>query len=160
MKFALATLLFVTIMQAQDPAYQPDDHMDMFLLVFGLAAAFITLAITTLGALIFLAIVGLIVLLIFAGIVSASVFAGFLSRSWSSGLKAFVYLVCAALGVAFGIPFAWVTGEIFHLAFSGLAVLFLGGVSGIVGGIVLAWMIIFGFRKLGRYLGKTPGVVK
>lgn len=163
MKFSLAIvslLLVVTsvLAQATDNSYQPDDHMDMFLMVFGLSAAFIMMAITALGAAIFLAIIGVIVLLVFTGLVSASVFAGVLSRSWSTGLKAFLYLACITLGVAGGIPFAFLTASLFDLLSSGWEMFFLGAVSGAVGGVVLAWLILFAFKRIGRYLNKSTYV--
>jgi hypothetical protein len=161
MKFTLATVAFFLVItsalaQSADPAYQPDDGMDMFLMVFALTAVFIMMAISMLGALGFLAIIGVAVGLVFMGVLSVSVLTGIVNRSIASGVKAFLYFGCAVSGAVGGVLFAWVGVTLFHLHMTGVAIIFLGGCSGIAGGIVLAWILIFVLKKMGRYLSKWP----
>jgi len=75
------------------------------------------------------------------GIASSSVIIGIFRRRFSSGLRAFHYQVLAALGWPAGIGLLWCGSNLFDIHFGIRRGLLIGSLSGICGGLLLAFAL-------------------
>jgi len=94
-----------------------------------------------------------IAILISAGIFSASVLAGFYKRSVSAGFKTFIILISTLGGIVIGSAGLYVVKKIFSLHMSSQNAFLFGGGGGLLGGLLMGWIIykmvivLFGFLK-------------
>lgn len=158
--FKLVLLLLIQLIpllllaQVNEHAPEPDEAMDLFLLVTG--SLFVA---TMFGAAIIGAFLVALVVLLFAGlfifgIVSTSIIVGLYKRSAFAGIKSFLLLL-------FGLtcPFAgWILFSFFNkllpLNFSSQQASFIGLASGLVGGLLLALITGRLLENLLRFVSK------
>jgi hypothetical protein len=85
--------------------------------------------------------VAILALLIAVGMVSSATVVGLFRRRLSAGLRAFHYQFCAVLGMPGGIGAVWCWRHFFRSDLSVRAVLLVGSISGICGGLLFAFFI-------------------
>jgi hypothetical protein len=137
---------------AQDNAnYKPDDEFDIFLLAVGIAFVCIVIGATLVGSLVatlaMLALFGLVT----AGVLSAGVLLGLYRKSISAGFKTVIGITGCLSGILIGEIAFFLINRIFHLHLSGVAVLLIGGFSGLVGGLLLGLVLFLLIRLFLNY---------
>jgi hypothetical protein len=130
--------------------------MALFALVFLVVA----LILVGVGIVVGVVVCGVTALLVIVGILSSSVVVGLLARRPVAGVRALL-LQCALLtGIPAGILCAWLAHSVWASAGPGWLISFYGGLGGAVGGIVIALLLDFIFRRLHRWastkLGREP----
>lgn len=153
-KVLLALLLVSAsnFLLAQDGEYQDDGDFTPFL--FGIGIVFLSAAggVFAAGFLLVMGIAGLAALLTAAGILSSSFLMAMHKRSLMAGFKTFVYLLFPLLGGITGAAFFWGISTLFKLHLRYETDLLIGALSGIAGGLLLAFIIIVITRSLGKML--------
>lgn len=86
--------------------------------------------------------------LVGVGVVSSSVVIGLFSRSSSAGIRAFLLQCGVIAGIPAGILCAWLAYSIFQSYGTGWVVLLYGALGGAVGGIVIALLVDFIYRRI------------
>ena len=89
--------------------------------------------------------------LIGVGVISSSVMVGLFSRSSAAGVRAFL-LQCGVLaGIPAGILCAWLAHSIFEAYGSGWLVFLYGALGGALGGVIIALLVNFIYRRLSTW---------
>lgn len=151
----LLTLLLLcsfTFLLAQNNPPEPDDEFEAYLLVGGFVFLCVAGGLFTAGFLLLMGITGLAVLLTALGILSSSFLVALHKRSLMAGFKTFLYLLLPLSGAITGATFFWGIAVLFHLHLGFEANVTVGALSGIVGGLLLAFVIILIFKKLSKKL--------
>jgi hypothetical protein len=86
-------------------------------------------------------------LLASAGILSAGVMIGFYRRSATAGFRTVLYLACMFGGVILAMGTFFLTNHFFHLLFGHKTILFMGAGGGLLGGLLLGF-VVFQLIKL------------
>jgi hypothetical protein len=116
--------------------------------LFGLVFLVVALILIGVGIVLGLAICGIAAALVAVGVVSSSVVVGLFSRSSASGVRAFL-LQCGMLaGIPAGILCAWLAHSIFEVYGSGWLVFLYGALGGALGGVIIALLVDFIYRRL------------
>lgn len=118
-----------------------DESFKAFLLLFALFVISIMLGIAAAGFFIGILLFGSLLLLTSLSIMSISLWAAYYKRSLSAGYRTFLYLVCPIVGVTIGVAVAFIVAKLFAINISSPAVLIGGGVAGLLGGLMLAFVI-------------------
>lgn len=120
------------------------------MLVFILAAICIALILVGVGIVVAAVVVASAAALTGLGIVSSAVLVGLLRRRFSSGLRTFHYLACASIALPAGIGTLWLGSWLSHSGLSPAEILTIGSVSGIGGGLTLAFLFDLAARAIYR----------
>lgn len=116
--------------------------------LFGLVFLVVALILIGVGIVLGLVLCAVTALLVAVGVVSSSVVVGLFSRSSVAGVSAFL-LQCGLLaGVPAGILCAWLAHSFFEAYGSGWPILIYGGLGGALGGIIIALLVGFVYRRL------------
>jgi hypothetical protein len=116
--------------------------------LFGLVFLVVALILIGVGIALGLVLCGVAAVLMAVGVVSSSVVVGLFSRSSSAGVRAFL-LQCGLLaGVPAGILCAWLAHSFFEAYGSGWPIFLYGGLGGALGGIIIALLVAFVYRRL------------
>ncbi len=83
----------------------------------------------------------LAIVFISAGIFSASLLIAFYKKSITTGFKTFVVIICSIGGTAIGSIGLFIVTGIFHLDLSNQTALLIGGVGGLLGGVLMGFVI-------------------
>ena len=121
--------------------------MELFALVF-LVVALILIGV---GIALGLVICGIAAVLLGIGVVSSSVVVGLFRRSSGAGVRAFLLQCGIIAGVPAGMLCAWLAHSIFEAYGSGWLIFLYGGLGGALGGVVIALMVDFIYRRLQRW---------
>lgn len=150
--FTLLLLLSRTFLLAQDGEYQDDGDFTPFL--FGIGIVFLSVAggVFAAGFLLVMGITGLAVLLTAIGILSSSFLVAMHTRSLMTGFKTFLYLLFPLLGGITGAAFFLGISTLFKLNLPYETDLLVGAMSGIAGGLLLAFITVVITRNLGKML--------
>ena len=116
--------------------------------LFGLVFLVVALILIGVGIVLGLVLCAVTAVLVAVGIVSSSVVVGLFSRSSTAGVSAFL-LQCGVLaGIPAGILCAWLAHSFFEAYGSGWPILVYGGLGGALGGIIIALLAAFIYRRL------------
>ena len=119
--------------------------------LFGLVFLVVTLILIGVGIVIGLVACCVAALLVGIGVVSFSVVVGLLRRSSAAGIRAFL-LQCGVLaGIPAGILCAWLAHSVFEAYGRGWLVFFYSALGGALGGVIIALLVDFIFRRLHRW---------
>jgi hypothetical protein len=91
------------------------------------------------------------------GVLSSSVVIGILSRRPSAGFRAFLLQCALIAGIPAGIACAWLAHYIVAAAGEGWLISLYGGLGGAIGGLVIALLLEFIFRRLHRWASAKLG---
>jgi hypothetical protein len=119
----------------------PSDDFSPMLAMFALVAAVIALFLIGAGIFCAALVAASIAALASLGIVSSAVAIGMARRRLSSGLRTCHYLVCAALALPSGIGILWLGSSLTRSALGTGEILTIGAISGIGGGLGLAFVL-------------------
>ena len=136
--FALALLSVPAFAGVESPQFDPADgppFVVVFLMLLGFALA-LFIAGLGFGFAIFSA--GCAALLVAVGIVSSSVMIGVLRGRVSAGVRAFHYLLCAAIAAPPTVGVVLLARTIIPIKLSTAQLCIFGSISGILGGLILA----------------------
>lgn len=130
---------------------RPDGEFDLLLYALLIAFACVvvgaTLAGSMIASLVMLGLFGLVS----AGVISAGVLVGLYRKSISAGFKTVVAITGCLSGILVGEIGFYLINRIFHLHLSGVAVVLVGGFSGLVGGLVLGFVLFMLIRVFLNY---------
>jgi len=116
--------------------------------LFGLVFLVVALILIGVGIVLGLVICAIAAVLVAVGVLSSSVVVGLFSRSAASGVRAFL-LQCGILaGVPAGILCAWLAHSVFEAYGSGWLVFLYGALGGALGGIIIALLVDFIYRRV------------
>ncbi|GGB21639.1 hypothetical protein [Puia dinghuensis] len=150
----LVVLLLAVSGYAQDPSVphlNDDDEFNLFLLALGIAFVSIIIGATLAGSMI--ATLAMLVLfgLVVAGVLSAGVLVGLYRKSIGAGFKTVVAVTGCLSGILIGEIGFYFINRLFHLHLSGIAVLLIGGFSGLIGGLLLGLVLFLLIRVFLNY---------
>ncbi len=130
-----------SVMAADALSADPDDGFGP-MLMFGIVVIFGCVALSLVGIGIVVAATAALALaaMTMLGIISTSVLTGIFKRRFSTGIRAFHYQLCAALGVPAGVGVLWFGTRFFRIQTRDRDALWIGAVSGICGGLILAFI--------------------
>ena len=128
-----------------------DEGMDLFLLIFALAVISLMIGAAVAGSVV--ATLALLFLFAFisVGIISVSVLAGLYKKSISSGSKTLTYLICSITGMFSGAIGVWIIFRLLKIEISDTLTLVTGILSGLTGGVLMAYAVIRIFPSLISY---------
>jgi hypothetical protein len=86
-----------------------------------------------------------------AGILSAGVMIGFYRRSATAGFRTVCYLACMLSGVMLAIGTFFLANHFFHLHFAYKSILLMGAGGGLLGGLLLGFLVFQLIKLLFRY---------
>jgi hypothetical protein len=116
--------------------------------LFGLVFLVVALILIGVGIVLGLVACGIAAVLVAVGVVSSSVVVGLFRRSSASGVRAFL-LQCGILaGIPAGILCAWLAHSIFEAYGSGWLVFLYGALGGALGGVIIALLVDFIYRRV------------
>jgi hypothetical protein len=116
--------------------------------LFGLVFLVVALILIGVGVVVGLVACCVAAVLVGVGVVSSSVVVGLFSRSSVAGVRAFL-LQCGVLaGIPAGILCAWLAHSIFEAYGNGWLIFLYGALGGALGGVVIAFLVDFIFRRL------------
>jgi hypothetical protein len=116
--------------------------------LFGLVFLVVALILIGVGIVVGLVVCCVAAVLVAVGVVSSSLVVGFLSRSSSAGVRAFL-LQCGVLaGIPAGMLCAWLAHSLFEAYGRGWLLFLYGGLGGAVGGIIIALLVDFVYRRM------------
>jgi hypothetical protein len=145
-------LLGANVLHAQTaPGQQADDEFNLFLMAVGIAFLCIVVGATIVGSLI--ATLSMLVLfgLVTAGVLSAGILVGFYRKSIGAGFKTVIAITGCLSGIVIGEIGFYLINRIYHLHLSGVAVVGIGGFSGLVGGMLLGFVLLLIIRLFLNY---------
>jgi hypothetical protein len=150
-----ALVFFISVapsLMAADAALQNPDDGVAPMVMFAIAVVFTCVALALVGIGIVLAATAALALaaMTMLGIISTSVLAGIFKRRFSSGIRAFHYQLCAALGMPAGIGVLWFGVKLFHLQMRNRDALWIGAIAGVCSGLLLAFILVQAVRIAGR----------
>jgi len=119
-----------------------DDDMNIFLLVFALVVISIILGAAVIGAFAATIFLLLAALFISAGILSVSIMVGFYKRSIQAAFKTFLFFLCSITGMVIGALGFFLVARLFKLNVSDSTSLVAGIISGLFGGLLMAWIVL------------------
>lgn len=120
-------------------AIPPEDDFSpgmFFFALVGIAIVFLLIGASIVIVGIIAACVGILTAL---GIVSSSAFIGIFRRRLSSGIRAFLYQVCAVIGLPCGVGLLWLGTAILNVPLRHRDILLIGSGAGICAGLLLAF---------------------
>ena len=133
------------------PTPQEGDEFNPILFAVIVAFLCIVIGATLAGSMLAsLVLMGLFAL-VSAGIVSAGVLVGFYKRSVTAGFKALLAIGCSIGGILIGVIAFYLINRIFHIHLSGVAVALVGGFSGLIGGLLLGFVLFTVIRLFLNY---------
>jgi hypothetical protein len=116
--------------------------------LFGLVFLVVALILVGVGIVVGLVACCVAALLVGIGVVSSSVVVGLFSRSSAAGVRAFL-LQCGVLaGIPAGILCVWLAHSLFEAYGSGSLVFLYGALGGALGGLIIAVLLDFIFRRV------------
>lgn len=118
--------------------------MALFALVFFVVA----LILIGVGIVVGLVACGLAAALVAVGIVSSSVVAGIFSRSPATGVRVFLLQCGVVAGVPAGMVCSWLAQSVFEAYGGSWLLIFYGALGGALGGLVIALLVDFVYRRL------------
>jgi hypothetical protein len=145
-------LLCANVLHGQTPpGVQPDEEFNLFLIAVGIAFLCIVIGAILVGSLIatlsMLALFGLVA----AGVLSAGILVGLYRKSIGAGFKTVIAITGCFSGIVIGEIAFYLINRIYHLHLSGIAVLGIGGFSGLVGGMLLGFVLLLMIRVFLNY---------
>jgi hypothetical protein len=128
--------------------------------LFGLVFLVVALILIGVGIVLGLILCAVAAVLLAVGVVSSSVVVGLFRRSSLAGVRAFL-LQCGILaGVPAGILCAWLAHSFFEAYGSGWPIFLYGGFGGALGGIIIALMVAFVYRRLHTWAAAKLALVR
>jgi len=118
-----------------------DEEFNLFLLAILLVAVCAMVGAAIVGAFAAAALLFLVIAFIGVGILSVSILATLYKRSVTAGFKTFLYIICPLAGVVIGIAGYWIVTRLFTLSIPGTTGLIAAGVGGILGGLLMAFVV-------------------
>jgi hypothetical protein len=131
-----------------------DDEMNIFLLVFAVVAISIILGAAIVGAFAATLLLLLATMFVSLGILSVSVLIGFYKQSVKVAFKTFLYLVSALIGMAIGASGFYLIARLFNLDSSGKTSLISGLLCGLIGGLLMAYIILIVIKLMAGHFKK------
>ena len=116
--------------------------------LFGLVFLVVALILIGVGIVVGLVACSVTAVLIGIGVLSSSVVVGLFSRSSAAGIRAFLVQCGVLAGIPAGILCAWLAHSIFEAYGSGWLVILYGGLGGALGGVIIALLVDYIFRRL------------
>ncbi|HLZ86853.1 MAG TPA: hypothetical protein VKQ52_06435 [Puia sp.] len=136
---------------AANAAAGDDDEFNVILLAVLTAFICIVIGATLAGSMAAtLVMIGLFGL-VSAGVLSAGILVALYRRSITAGFKTILAMVCSFGGILIGVVSFYLINRIFQLHLSGVAVLLIGGFSGLVGGMLLGMAVFLVIRVFLNY---------
>ena len=146
-------------LQAQEtvPPTEPDDGMNIFLLVIGTVFLGVMLGGAIIGAFMAAVVVLLFLGFVALGIVSTSVVVGLATRSLPAGIRTMLLLVFGPAGSLFGLICLHIFNRFFPLPLSSSTLTFTGLAAGFCGGMLLALFIFRVLRQITVFVASKAG---
>jgi hypothetical protein len=120
---------------------KPDDEFNAVLLVVGIAFVCIVIGATLAGAAAATLLLLLLFALVSAGIISAGVLTGLYRKSLAAGFTTVLVLISSFTTMVGGAICFWLINRIFHIDLTSSTALLLGAFSGLIGGLLLGYVL-------------------
>lgn len=152
MSFPVMPFLLLAATAHAAAPLDPSDDFSPMLLAFSLLGLLVLLVLV--GIWIFLAAlaVAMLAILVSLGILSSAVLVGLARGRWSSGVRMILYQGLALMGLPGGIGIWWLVTRFLHSSAGPLQILIGGSLSGLVAGLLVAFlldrMMVFLQRRL------------
>ncbi|HXB94319.1 MAG TPA: hypothetical protein VNU70_04135 [Puia sp.] len=158
MKFWITAFFIVSLVLlsycSHAQSSQTDDGFDVFIFAIALAFFSVVLGATLAGCMLATLFLAAVFLLVSAGVLSVGVLVGFYRRSVAAGFRTVVMICCIGGGICCGAVAFWLINRIFDIHLQPLTAMLTGAFSGLVGGLLLGFIVFNIIRLFLNYCRK------
>jgi hypothetical protein len=144
-------ILFAQVDTAKTGA---DDDMNIFLLVFAVVVIATIFGAAIVGAFAAILFFLFAALFISAGVLSVSTMVGFYKRSLQAAFKTFLFIACSLIGMVIGGVGFFMVARLFKLEVSDSTSLIASVLSGLIGGLLMAWIVARVIKLIAGYFAR------